>query len=101
MPFIAFISPGGGEFVMIMLVLILLFGAKDAPRIFRSLHSFLDKTQRAAANFRYKIMYGDIQESSPPEKPYDMKTDYPAEEDASEEEPEDSEPNSESPEQNS
>lgn len=69
---IAFISPGSGEFLLIMLALILLFGAKDAPRIFRSIHQALDKLQRAAASFRYKIMYGDLYSDPSGEKPYDV-----------------------------
>lgn len=83
-PSIAFISPGGGEFLLIMLVLILLFGAKDAPRIFRSIHNALDKMQRAAASFRYKIMYGDLHSDSSSQKPYDVEADYPNEEEESE-----------------
>lgn len=73
LPF-AFISPGGSEFILIMLVLILLFGAKDAPRIFRSLHTMLDKVQRTAASFRYRIMYGDLFQDTDAssEKPYDV-----------------------------
>lgn len=76
----SFISPGGGELVLIMLALIMLFGAKDAPKVLRKIQQVLDKTQRAAASFRYKIMYGDIQNSSPPEKPYDAEKDYPEDE---------------------
>jgi Sec-independent protein translocase protein TatA len=68
----AFISPGSGEFLLIMLVLILLFGAKDAPRIFRSIHQALDKLQRAAASFRYKIMYSDLYSDRSEEPPYDV-----------------------------
>ena len=79
-PSIAFISPGGGEFLLIMLVLILLFGAKDAPRIFRGIHETLDKIQRAAASFRYKIMYGDLHSDSSSQEPYDVEADYPEEE---------------------
>lgn len=78
----AFLSPGGGEFLLIMLALILLFGAKDAPRILRKLHEMLDKLQRTAASFRYQIMYGDSEEHTP-EKPYEVYT-------------EDSEPDTES-----
>ena len=77
---LAFISPGGGELIMIMLVLILLFGAKDAPRIFRSIQTFLDKMQRSAADFRYKIMYGDLHANTTDEEPYDVEADYPEEE---------------------
>lgn len=78
---IAFISPGGGELILILLVLILLFGANDAPRILRTLQSGLDKMQRAAADFRYKIMYGDLHSSLPEdEEPYDVEADYSEEE---------------------
>ncbi|MFA7257346.1 MAG: twin-arginine translocase TatA/TatE family subunit [Kiritimatiellales bacterium] len=56
----AFISPGGGELLLILLVLILLFGAKDAPRILRDIQNSLNKLQRGAADFRYKLMYGDL-----------------------------------------
>ena len=70
----AFISPGGGELILIMLVLIMLFGAKDAPRILRTIQTFLDKTQRLAADFRYKIMYGDLHHPAS-EKPCDIKED--------------------------
>ena len=70
----AFLSPGGGEFILIMLILILLFGAKDAPRIFRTLHTMLDKVQRTASSFRYRIMYGDLFQDtgSSTEEPYDV-----------------------------
>jgi Sec-independent protein translocase protein TatA len=73
---LAFISPGSGEFLLIMLVLILLFGAKDAPRIFRSIHNALDKMQRAAASFRYKIMYGDLHQQTARDETYDVEADY-------------------------
>ena len=77
----AFISPGGSEFLLIMLVLILLFGAKDAPRIFRSIHSALDKIQRTAASFRYKIMYGDLHQQTSDDDPYDVDSTSPDEAD--------------------
>lgn len=83
MPELAFISPGGGELIMIMLILILLFGAKDAPRIFRSIQAFLDRMQRSAADFRHKIMYGDLHANTKDEEPYDVKADYPNQEDGS------------------
>ncbi len=71
-PVTAFISPSGGEFVMIMLVLIMLFGAKDAPRILRTVHTFVEKLQRAAADFRYRMMYGDLSGNEPDEDSQDM-----------------------------
>lgn len=101
---LAFISPGGGELVLIMLVLILLFGAQDAPHIFRTIHTLLDKLQRAAADFRYKIMYGDLHPNPPDEKTYDVEVDYPDDEcsksgvPSSELEEENSKPGTENPE---
>lgn len=99
----AFISPGGGELILIMLVLILLFGAKDAPKVLRSIQTFLDKLQRSAAEFRYKLLYGDVHANTKEEEPYDVDADYP-EEDCSEsgvqgsELEENSEPGTENPE---
>ena len=31
----AFLAPGGGELLVVMLALLLLFGPKDAPRVLR------------------------------------------------------------------
>ena len=59
-PVIAFLAPSGGELILILLALLLLFGPKDAPRILRSIQNALNKLQRAAADFRYKLMYGDL-----------------------------------------
>jgi Sec-independent protein translocase protein TatA len=59
-PVTAFMAPGGGELIVIMLALLLLFGPKDAPRILRSIQGVLNKLQRAAADFRYKLMYDDL-----------------------------------------
>ena len=59
-PVTAFIAPGGGELIVVMLALLLLFGPKDAPRILRSIQTVLNKLQRAAADFRYKLMYEDL-----------------------------------------
>lgn len=91
----AFISPGGGELLMVMLVLILLFGAKDAPRILRTIQTTLDKLQRAAAEFRYKVMYGDLNQESTPDEPYDVDADY------TEDEMDESQPGAQAPEKDS
>lgn len=77
-PVTAFISPGGGELIVVMLALLLLFGPKDAPRILRSIQSVLNKLQRAAADFRYKLMYEELHQN-PPEK-FNDTTVYDAEE---------------------
>jgi Sec-independent protein translocase protein TatA len=91
-PVTAFISPGGGELLLILLVLILLFGAKDAPRILRDIQKVLNKLQRSAADFRYKLMYSDLhwnqteeskdtaaydQEDPPAEEPHDLPPENP------------------------
>lgn len=64
---LAFISPGGGELILIMLVLILLFGAKDAPRMLRKFQSFMDEIRRIANGFRYDMMYSDLHTPDPTE----------------------------------
>jgi len=74
---LAFIAPGGGELLLILLVLILLFGPKDAPRILRNIQTTLNKLQRAAADFRYKLMYSDLHQPEEPAVPvtYDTEED--------------------------
>lgn len=57
---LAFIGPGGGEMVVVMLVLLLLFGSRDAPRIFRKLTDFLNQLRSTAENFKHEVMYSDI-----------------------------------------
>ena len=56
---LAFIGPGGLEMFVVMLVLLMLFGAKDAPRIFRTITQFLDRIRNTAEGFRHEILYGD------------------------------------------
>lgn len=82
---IAFIAPSGGELIVIMLALLLLFGPKDAPRMLRSIQNVLNKLQRAAADFRYKLMYGDLHSGSTEESK--NTTVYDAEEKSAEEKP--------------
>jgi len=100
-PVTAFISPGGGELIMIMLVLILLFGAKDAPRILRSIQTFLDKVQRSAADFRYKLLYGDLHRNPADEEPFDVDTVYPEEDEEVQSSEEETEPGTENRERSS
>ncbi|MBM4152870.1 MAG: twin-arginine translocase TatA/TatE family subunit [Kiritimatiellaceae bacterium] len=61
---LAFMAISGGELMVVLLAILLLFGAKDAPRILRTLQSGFDKLQRAAADFRYAILSQDV--SRPP-----------------------------------
>ena len=84
-PVIAFIAPSGGELIVIMLALLLLFGPKDAPRMLRGIQNVLNKLQRAAADFRYKLMYGDLH-GGPTEESKDT-TVYEDEEKSAEEKP--------------
>ena len=80
---LAFIGPGGPEFIVIMLVLLLMFGAKDAPRIFRKINEMLNQVRNTADGFKREIMYGDLnKESSSPadtysdDEAYDHDDDY-------------------------
>ena len=57
---IAFVAPGGPEFLFILLVLLLLFGAKDAPRILRKLSDMLTQFRHTANTFKHDIMYSDM-----------------------------------------
>lgn len=77
-PCIAFMPLGGGELIVVMLALLLLFGPKDAPRILRSIQNILNKLQRATADLRYKLMYEDLHLDQPEESEYTAKN--PAEE---------------------
>jgi Sec-independent protein translocase protein TatA len=62
-PAIAFLAPGGGEMIVVMLALLLLFGPKDAPRILRKIQDALRKLQHAASDFKNQILASD---STPP-----------------------------------
>lgn len=57
---LAFIGPGGSEILVVMLVLLLMFGAKDAPRMFRKLNDMLNQLRSAAENFKQEVMYSDL-----------------------------------------
>ena len=56
----AFIGPGGPEILVVMLVLLLMFGARDAPRIFRKINELLNQFRSTAENFKREVMYSDI-----------------------------------------
>ena len=57
---LAFIGPGGPEILVVMLVLLLMFGAKDAPRIFRKLNNILNQFRSTAESFKREVMYSDL-----------------------------------------
>lgn len=57
---LAFIGPGGPEFIVVMLVLLVMFGAKDAPRIFRKINEMINSIRNTADGFKREIMYSDL-----------------------------------------
>ncbi len=78
---LAFIGPGGPEFLVVMLVLLLLFGSKDAPRIFRKINEMINQLRNTADGFKREIMYSDMDHkySGLSTDDYDYTTDYPDE----------------------
>ncbi len=62
---LAFIGPGGPELLVVMLVLLLLFGAKDAPRILRKLNEIISQIRNTADGFKREMMYGDLANDAP------------------------------------
>jgi Sec-independent protein translocase protein TatA len=67
---LGFIGPGGPEFLVVMLVLLMMFGAKDAPRILRKLNEIINQIRNTADGFKREVMYGDLSQdtySEPPE----------------------------------
>lgn len=74
---LAFIGMGGPELIVVMLVLIMVFGAKDAPKMFRKINEFLSTIRNTADSFKREIMYSDLdQESSDSTEGYDYGDDY-------------------------
>ena len=66
---LAFIGPGGPEFLVVMLVLLMMFGAKDAPRILRKLNEIISQLRNTADGFKREVMYGDLNPSTPAQTP--------------------------------
>lgn len=58
--YLAFIGPGGPEILVVMLALLVMFGAKDAPRIFRKINEVLNQIRSTAEHFRHEMMYSDL-----------------------------------------
>ena len=57
---LAYLGPGGPEFMLVMLVLLLLFGAKEAPRILRKFNDIINQIRNTAEGFKREVMYGDL-----------------------------------------
>lgn len=68
---LAYIGPGGPEFVVVMLVLLVLFGAKDAPRMLRKLNEFIVHLRTTAENFKREVMFSDLDDRFPDPPEYD------------------------------
>ena len=68
---LAFIGPGGPEFLVVMLVLLMMFGAKDAPRILRKLNEIINQIRSTADGFKREVMYGDLNNDKPTCEPPD------------------------------
>ena len=76
LPYLAFIGPGGPEILVVMLVLLLMFGAKDAPRIFRKLSDMLNQFRSTAENFKREVMYSDLTSETKPDRTAGEYDDY-------------------------
>ena len=57
---IIFIGSGGPEVLIILLVLLLLFGVKEAPKILRNISDVFLKIRNSADEFKHEIMYSDM-----------------------------------------
>lgn len=57
---VAFLAPGGGEMLVVMLALLLLFGPKDAPRILRRSLEVLRKVQQSANRFKNDLLSASL-----------------------------------------
>jgi Sec-independent protein translocase protein TatA len=73
---LAFIGPGGPEILVVMLVLLLMFGAKDAPRIFRKINDMLNQFRSTAESFKREVMYSDLGNEPKPDRAADDYDDY-------------------------
>ena len=73
---LAFIGPGGPEVLMVMLVLLMMFGAKDAPRILRKLNEIISQLRSSADGFKREVMYGDINHEETSYTPPDYDDEY-------------------------
>ena len=73
---LAFIGPGGPEILVVMLVLLLMFGAKDAPRIFRKLNDMLNQFRSTAESFKREVMYSDLDNDPKPDRTAGEYEDY-------------------------
>lgn len=80
-------STGGGEIMLILLVALLLFGAKSLPQIARSIGRTLEQVRRAASDVRDEVMKAEPDVRGPSDLPNDrpsLPAPRPSQEDADE-----------------
>jgi TatA/E family protein of Tat protein translocase len=58
------VSPGFGEILTVLVVVLVLFGAKRVPEIARSLGRLIAELQRASQEFRDQILRAELPESA-------------------------------------
>jgi sec-independent protein translocase protein TatA len=64
---LAFFTPSGGEIMIVMLVVLLLFGSKNLPKMARTLGRTLEEFRRAAREVSDEITRADA-DPAPPSK---------------------------------
>ena len=68
-PLLAFLAPGGGEMLVVLLALLLLFGPKEAPRMLRKILDVLRSAQHTATRFKNDLLSADLRANPPPSPP--------------------------------
>lgn len=62
-------SFGGGEVILILLVVLVLFGSKNLPKIARNLGRSMEEFRRAARDVQHEIMHADTDDAPAPKEP--------------------------------
>jgi Sec-independent protein translocase protein TatA len=70
-PLLAFLAPGGGEMLVVLLALLLLFGPKEAPRMLRKVLDFLRSAQQTTTRFKNDLLSADLRANPPTPSPPD------------------------------
>ena len=73
-------APSGGEVLLIMMVILLLFGAKNLPKMARTLGKTMEEFRRAAREVSDEIVHADDPPApNPPQRLATPKSDLPEE----------------------
>ena len=59
-------APSGGEILLVLLVVLLLFGSKNLPKMARTLGRTLEEFRRAAREVSDEIMHAEDEPKEPP-----------------------------------